>query len=207
MPYHPQHRGLRQLILLGVLVLYVLFTSVPVLRALLTSPLVVSDSAAAGDAAYVLAAGSAFWERLEAVTDLYHEGRVPLIIIMRDDSLDRYNFKDRSSWTPTLMALDFLRWRGIPAQDVLTLEFPKKSYFGTLAEARSLAAILPPQVKRLVLVTSPAHTRRSLLAFKQSMPAHVVLLPYAATSIGNSVEFYSPLWLEYFKLLVYAIIA
>lgn len=78
---------------------------------------------------------------------------------------------------------------------------------GTLTEARAVARQLPKHVKTLVVVSSAPHMRRTLLAFRRSVPAHVRVVPYAATTYVNSYELYHPIWLEYVKLLVYYVIA
>jgi uncharacterized SAM-binding protein YcdF (DUF218 family) len=181
--------------------------SVPPVRRLLSAPLVVSNASASGDAAYVLAGGSAFRERLDAAADLYLMKRVPLIIVMRDSSMSAFSFKAHASWTVTQWALDFLEWRGVPGEKVLVFDSRATTHLGTLDEARSLAMALPTNVARLVLVTSPAHTRRSVLAFTRAFRARVAVVPYAATAVDESTEYYSPLWLEYLKLLAYAIVA
>jgi uncharacterized SAM-binding protein YcdF (DUF218 family) len=188
------------------LVLFVA-ASVPPVRRLLSTPLVVSNSSAAGDAAYVLADGSALRERLDAAADLYLMKRVPLLIVMRDSHTSAYSFKARASWTATQWSLDFLRWRGVPDEAVMIFDSRATTRLGTLNEARSLAAVLPANVARLVLITSPVHTRRSVLAFTRSLPRRVAVVPYAATAIDQSTEYYNPLWLEYLKLLAYAIVA
>jgi len=181
--------------------------SVPPVRRILSAPLVVSDGSASGDAAYVLADGSALGERLNAAADLYLMKRVPLIIVMRDDNQSALRFKAEASWTVTQWSLDFLQWRGVPSDKVLVFDSRATTRLGTLNEARSLALALPSKVARLVLVTSPAHTRRSVLAFTRSFRTRVAIVPYAATAIDQSAEYYSPLWLEYLKLLTYAMVA
>jgi uncharacterized SAM-binding protein YcdF (DUF218 family) len=181
--------------------------SVPPVRRMLSAPLVVSNGSASGDAAYVLADGSALWERLDAAADLYLMKRVPLIIVMRDDRKSAFSFKAQASWTVTQWSLDFLQWRGVPGDKVLVFDSRATTRLGTLNEARSLAMALPTNVARLVLVTSPAHTRRSVLAFTRSFRARIAIVPYAATAVDQSTEFYSPLWLEYLKLLTYAMVA
>jgi uncharacterized SAM-binding protein YcdF (DUF218 family) len=191
---------------LGLVVL-LLASDAPPVRVWLTAPLVVSNPAAGGDAAYVLAGGAALRERLDAAADLIQMRRVPRLFLMRDDQEGAYSFKARAPWTGTEWALDYLRWRGVPDGAVQVFEDRHLSRLGTLDEARSLAVILPDTVSRLVLVTSPAHTRRSVLAFTRSLPSRVAIRPYAATSIRGSVEFYSPLSVEYLKLLLYAIAA
>jgi uncharacterized SAM-binding protein YcdF (DUF218 family) len=181
--------------------------SVPPVRTMLSAPLVVSDGSASGDAAYVLADGNALWERLDAAADLYLMKRVPLLIVMRDNSESAFSFKAHASWTVTQWSLDFLQWRGVPAKDVLVFDSRTTTRLGTLNEARNLALVLPTGIARLVLVTSPAHTRRSVLAFTRSFRTRVAIVPYAATPVDQSAEYYSPLWLEYLKLLAYAIVA
>lgn len=193
--------------LCATVVIILVAASVPPIRVWLTQPLVVSDDQARGDAAYVLAGGAALRERLDAASDLYWMHRAPRIVLMRDSRRSSYNFAARASWTATDWALDYLRWRGVPADAIQVFEVRKVSRFGTLDEARSLAAMLPDTCRRLVLVTSPAHTRRSILAFSRALRGRAEVVAYAATDIRNSVEFWAPLSLEYLKLLLYAVVA
>lgn len=192
---------------IGCVLLLALGSSAGPVRRLLTAPLVVSEASAAGDAAYVLSGGLALRERIDAAADLYLMQRVPLIILMRDEAIGAYSFRAGTNWTGTEWALDWLRWRGVPDEAVRVVDSQHTSRFGTLDEARSLARTLPGGVRRLVLVSSPPHMRRSLLAFSRSFPSGVVLTPYAATAIETSAEYYNPLWLEYGKLLVYGLVA
>ena len=133
----------------------VLIPSFPAFRLMLASPLVVSDDYAEGDAAYVLSAGYAFRERLSAAADLYQMGRVPRIILLRDNTKGAYSFRARSNWTPTEWGLDFLLWRGIPKDKIVILPDAQNSRFGTLNEARMAGKALPSNIKRLVLAHRP----------------------------------------------------
>jgi uncharacterized SAM-binding protein YcdF (DUF218 family) len=117
-----------------------------------------------------------------------------------------YNFVNKASWTSTEWALDFLAHRGVPADKILVIA-PAQGSLGTLAEARQVAQTLPSDVSRLVLVSSPPHMRRSMLAFRRILPAKISLVPYAATDTASSVELYRPIWLEYAKLAGYAVVA
>ncbi|MFQ5750686.1 MAG: YdcF family protein [bacterium] len=188
-------------------ILFVMVPSFPSIRKILAAPLVVTDAMANGEVAYVLSGGSSFKERLSAAADLYHMGRVSRLMFIRDEHRGAYNFVTQSNWSQTQWALDFLKWLGVPPEKVLVLEMNEQGVFGTLSEARFIAEILPKDVERLVLVTSAAHTRRSMLAFRRALPKDVTIVPYAATKYAHSMELYMPLWLEYFKLLVYAIVA
>jgi uncharacterized SAM-binding protein YcdF (DUF218 family) len=185
----------------------VVVPSFPAFRNLFAAPLILNDVQATGDGAYVLSAGNAFRERLSAAADLYQMGRIPQILLLQDDTRGSYSFTARANWTPTEWALDFLKWRGIPKDKVLIIRAEGKGYFGTLSEARTIAGVLPSSVKRLVLITSAAHTRRSMLAFRRTLPSKIEITPFAATPFRESTEMYDPLWLEYLKLLVYWFIA
>jgi len=175
-------------------------------RKRLAAPLFVHDSNAQGDVCYVLAGGDSIWERLIAGANLVHLGRVSKLHVMRNDITYPYNLNAQASWTQTQWIMDFLAWRGITPDRVIILD-PADGMFGTLEEARNVTKSLPKGVKKLVVVSSPAHMRRTVLAFKRSLPANVMVVPYAATVLEQSSEMYSPIWIEYLKLLVYYIVA
>lgn len=190
------------------ILLLVILPSNPAVRTWLAAPLLVSvaETSARGDACYVLAGGAAIWERLGASADLLQAKQVSHIFLMRNDMVSPYSFKAQSSWTKSQWELDFLYCRGVPKAAVTLLD-AHNGLFGTLSEARNVARSLPVNVNTLVVVSSPAHMRRVMLAFKRSLPAHVTIVPFAATCFENSVEMYSPLWLEYLKLFVYFLVA
>lgn len=183
----------------------VLATSVFV-RNWLAAPLVVHDESARGNACYILAGGGSLRERLDAGIDLIQMGRVSTLIIMQDDSKGPYSFGAKSSWTRTRWTVDYLFWRGISG-DRISFIPQINELFGTLKEARSVAKNLSKDVKTLVVVSSAPHMRRTVLAFRRSLPADVKVVPFAATTFENSYEMYYPIWLEYLKLLVYFVIA
>jgi uncharacterized SAM-binding protein YcdF (DUF218 family) len=185
---------------------FIVVPSFPKVRKVLSAPLVRHEQNASGDACYVLAGGSALWERLDAAADLVQMGRVPRILLMQDDMRGQYSFKSNSSWTGTQWATDYLAWRGVSANRIVLI--PKSDdLFGTLKEARAVAMSLPKDLKTLVVVSSAPHMRRSVLAFRRSLPADVNVVPFAATEFVNSYEMHHPIWLEYLKLFVYFVIA
>lgn len=186
--------------------LFVGIPSIPEVRAMLAAPLVVTDAGVRGDACYVLASGNALQERLAAAADLFHLKRIPKILLMRDNAVSSYSFTAHASWTATQWAVEYLAWLGVPRDKVILVE-GTAGFWGTLREARNIARVLPRDVKKLVLVTSAPHTRRSLLAFKRVLPAGVTVVAFAATPIETSSEIHCPIWLEYLKLFVYAVIA
>jgi uncharacterized SAM-binding protein YcdF (DUF218 family) len=185
---------------------FVVLPSSPKVRAVLSAPLVVHDPNARGDACYVLAGGGSLWERLDAAADLVQMGRVSRIFLMQDNQRGQYNFKARGSWTQTKWISDYLAWRGIPADRIRWIP-QAEGLLGTLTEARAVAIKLPKDVATVVLVSSAPHMRRSVLAFRRSLPADVQVVPYAATDFANSYEMYHPIWIEYLKLLVYFVVS
>jgi uncharacterized SAM-binding protein YcdF (DUF218 family) len=187
-------------------VVFVGLPTIPAVRVLLAGPLAVNEPDARGDACYVLAGGFALTERLAAASDLFHMGRVSRIVLQRNEEQGPYNFIAKASWTGTQWALDFLQHRGVPTDRILLVS-PAVGTLGTLAEARNIRNSLPTEVRTLVLVTSAPHMRRSMLAFRRVLPPQVNLIPYAATDMSSSAEYYAPLWLEYLKLAVYAVVA
>jgi uncharacterized SAM-binding protein YcdF (DUF218 family) len=187
------------------MIFVVLSTSVSI-RKQLAAPLVLHDPNARGEACYVLAGGGSLWERLDAAADLVQMGRVGYIVLMKDNMVGQFSFKAKASWTRTQWIADYLAWRGISADRIHWIP-QTVGLLGTLTEARTIAKNLPKDVKTLVVVSSAPHMRRVVLAFRRSLPAEIRVIPFAATTFENSYEMYSPIWLEYVKLLVYYVIA
>jgi uncharacterized SAM-binding protein YcdF (DUF218 family) len=185
---------------------FVVLPSFPAVRKILAAPLVVHDPDACGNACYVLAGGGSIWERLDAAADLVQAGRVSRIYLMQDNSRGPYSFKVYQSWTKAQWMSDYLAWRGVSADKVSMIPWAE-GMFGTLTEARSVARNLPKDVKALVVVSSAAHMRRSVLAFRRSLPSEVHVIPYAATEFVNSYEMHYPIWIEYLKLVIYSAVA
>jgi len=197
----------RLLITTAVLwLVFVLLPSFPLVRSILVLPLVTNDPNAHGDAVYVLAGGTSFLERLAAASDLYHMERVQKIYLSNNNGWSSFNFSAQSNWTPTQWAVDFFECRGVPADKIVVFKREPKGWLGTLAEAKLVKQALPSDVKQLVIVTSAAHTRRSLMTFARTLDDEISVRPYAATSFTQSQELYRPLWQEYLKLIIYWVI-
>lgn len=190
---------------------FVLFGLLPGLtpvRHALSWPLTVHDEGARGDAAYVMAGGLAIDERLRAAADLYHMGRVPDIYVLSDDVISYYSFTERRSQTRSEWMHSYLRWLGVPAERLHLITDNPHLPFGSLHEADLARAQLPATVHRLVVVTSPVHTRRSGFTFRRRLaPRGITVTTYAAIDASLSAEAFAPLWLEYLKVIVYAVIA
>lgn len=185
---------------------FIFLPSLPVVRNFLALPLIATEENAQGDAAYILAGGNAFRERLATGADLCHMKRVSQIFISRDTSRSSFNFQQQRNWNGTEWAVDYLQWLGVPAEKITILDFQEHGFFGTLNEAKALAKLLREQMKQLVIITSAPHTRRACLTFKKRLSPQVKIAAYAASSFDSSMEMWEPLWLEYLKLTMYWII-
>jgi len=185
---------------------FIVLSSSIIVRSWLSTSLVVHEQNASGDLCYVLAGGGSLRERLDAAADLVHMKSVSRILLMHDNKRGPYSFKSKDSLTRTQWATDYLAWRGIPADRISWIP-QAEGLFGTLTEAIAVAKNLPKDVKKLVIVSSAPHMRRSVLAFRRSLPADVKVVPYSATEFVNSYEMHHPIWIEYLKLLVYYVIA
>ena len=196
----------RCILLLALWLLSLLLLTSPGVRSFVSYPLYVNDEAPRGDAAYVMADGFAYWERLLAASDLYNMKRVPRIIILDEQEPDRYNFVKQRSDMLVDRAIDYLEWHGVPRDKIATVPVNPEAWFGSLSEAQSVAKAMP-DLKSIVVVTSAAHTRRSLLCFRRSLPEDVRVQVFAPGPPSQSWEIGSPIWIEYAKLLVYYVVA
>ena len=189
------------------LVVFGVAPGVTSVRHLLSAPLIVHDHDARGDAAYVMQGGLASEERLRAAADLYHAGRVPRIYLLRDDHHSYYSKVENRSMTRTEWMVAYLTWLGVPVDRVTLIPDEQRGWLGSLHEAEITRAALPKEVRRLVVVTSPVHTRRSGIAFRRRLgPDGVAVVTFAAIDWSLSAEAFAPLWLEYVKLAVYLVI-
>ena len=187
--------------------LLVVATSFKPVRGILSHPLYVSEQDARGDVAYVMADGYAYWKRLRAASDLYNMHRVPVIYLLKEQHGAGYDFVGRRSETRSERAVRYLKWHGVPESAIKFINVQGPQAFGSLSEARAFAELSLPNLKRVVVVTSAPHTRRSKLCFRRSLPRDVRVQSYAASELASSAELHEPIWLEYVKLMVYYFVA
>jgi DUF218 domain len=207
-PRHGVRRFARPLALaLGAFLVFGVAPGITSVRHAMSAPLIVHDPDARGDAAYVMAGGLASEERLRAAADLFHMGRVPRVYLLRDDGRSYYSFTERRSLSHTEWMVGYLGWLGVPRDRITLVADQGGSRLGSLHEADLMRQALPPEVRRLVVVTSPAHTRRSGLAFRRRLGPDVAVTTHAAIDVALSAEAFAPLWLEYLKLAVYTVVA
>ncbi len=175
-------------------------------RAWVAAPLVEHNAEATGEVAYVMAGGEPYFKRLRAASDLYHWRRVKKIIVLNEQQKASYDFVKKESRTRVSRAIDYLEHYGVPRESVMTVDPDPATSMGSLSEARAVAAQFP-KLETMVVVTSAPHTRRSGLAFRRAMDENTRVTVYSASATVHSAEIYSPLWIEYAKLVVYYFVA
>jgi uncharacterized SAM-binding protein YcdF (DUF218 family) len=131
--------------------------------------LVVRDPLPARADAIVVLAGSPADRVLEAA-DLYAAGLAPRVVLTRERRRPEHEaLARRGVVLPESheVAADALVRLGVPRAAILTLA-PRTD--STAAEAGAVAAwACPSGVRRLVVVTSPAHTRRARAIFRRAL--------------------------------------
>ena len=180
--------------------------SFPAVRGIVAYPLVIHEPDAKGEIAYVMADGPAYWERLRAASDLFHQHQVDQIVILQEERSDGFNFKKQRSETRFERSIDFLAMYGIERKFVSGVIQAPFARFGSLSESQGVAQQYP-NLKSIVVVTSAPHTRRSKLCFERSLPQEVKISVFSASAPSSSSEIHSPLWIEYVKLVVYFFVA
>jgi hypothetical protein len=184
----------------------IVLMSIPAVRAIAIQPLCIHHPDAAGEVAYVMADGHAYWERLRAASDLYNEKQVARVMILDESEPAGFNYHKSEVDSRAQRAIDHLELFGVPNDRVSSIPINTETSFGSLNEARGFKKHYP-ELKRLVVVTSAPHTRRSLLCFQRTLPKSTNVQIYSASPPVDSAELTAPIWMEYAKLLVYYFVA
>jgi len=176
------------------------------IRAWVSTPLHVSNLKSKADVAYVMSGGHAYWERLQAASDLYNMGQIQQIAIQNNPTKTQYDFVQKKTLTMTQRATRFLDLHGVPEHSIVVGPKETGSVLGSWQEAKAFAAEFPT-ISRLVVVTSSPHTRRSLMCFRRAMPEACEVSVFAASRPEHGAELFNPIWLEYGKLMLYWVAA
>lgn len=183
----------------------------PLLRTL-GGYLVAGDQPAAADAILVLSGDSS--ERVWEAADLYREGWAPLIVLTTPETspaVARLAARGVAIPSEPEIARQILNELGVPAEAVLQVPATVDS---TAAEARNFRTFTVGRGwQRVLVVTSPFHTRRSRLLFRQvlgSIGIDVRVVPSRHGSFRGEDWWRERsgvrnLIIEYQKLFLYAI--
>ena len=170
-------RLVKWIVFLALLVgLCTMVPEVPSVRARLMAPLRLHVEDAQGDAAYVLAGGlPVMFERLMAAADLYHMKRVPRIVLGHNRSRSSHNFVAGEPWMVEQWMVGYLEWLGVPKDKIELIDVASDGLLSTLAEARAVKNSGGDGVKTWVVVSSPAHMGRVVLAFERTLPDRTIV--------------------------------
>jgi uncharacterized SAM-binding protein YcdF (DUF218 family) len=141
--------------------------------------LVVSKDVGPPDAIVMLASHE--WERLPAAAEVARKFPSSLVILTIPVNVTRFNChlcSERPAW---------LQREGVPAERIVQLApNPSSNTYGEALATRAYAASHP--LRRIVVVTSPYHTRRAMRVFEHVMigtGVEVGVLPASAHSPAN----------------------
>jgi uncharacterized SAM-binding protein YcdF (DUF218 family) len=172
--------------------------------------LVVQHPATKSDLIVCLAGGDV--ERGLASADLFARGLAPRIFIAREpipDGLETLKQKGIAFPESVDLVMMILKNLGVPETAVIRGDQPVQS---TFEEAERVGALIKEKKYRsLILVTSPTHSRRAWLTFRQVIPDKdfritVIPTPYSkfrAEDWWKTRSFVREVILEYQKLIYY----
>jgi uncharacterized SAM-binding protein YcdF (DUF218 family) len=153
----------RRILLIVVLCLLLLWPLVTWVGAQL---LIVKSDLAAADAIVVMSGSSTYLERAEWAAKLYREGRAPVVILTNDSLIAGWDRKEeRNPYFYELAARELQR-RGVPESKIQVVS---DIALGTYEESLGVRDYATShQLKRLLIVTSAYHTRRTLWSLRHA---------------------------------------
>ena len=153
----------RRILLVVVLCLMVLWPLVTWVGAQL---LIVKSDLATADAIVVMSGSATYRERADWAARLYREGRAPLVILTNDSLKSGWDKKEeRNPYFYELAARELQRL-GVPESKIQVVP---DIALGTYEESLSVRDYASAhQLKRLLVVTSAYHTRRTLWSLRHA---------------------------------------
>ncbi len=169
--------------------------------------LIVNAPLASADVIVVLSGSSAYLERTQKATELYRQGRAPLVLLTNDHT--------RGGWSSALQrnpyfverATEELIKEGVPAEKIRIVP-------GLASSTREEALILKEyalaqRLRSILVVTSAYHSRRALRSLRQSFAGTGITVGLEPTPKGSTVfwwlqpEGWRTVGGEYVKLIYY----
>ena len=121
--------------------------------------------------AIILLAGS-MKERVPSVAALYHNGYAPLVILANDGVFSEFSLTYNRNLYQVEWAEEELVDLGVPREKIVKLPFyGSATMFDVLAAKKYL---LKSGLKKIIVVTSDYHTRRSFWAFKHALKGYEI---------------------------------
>lgn len=121
--------------------------------------------------------------------DLYRKGIAPRVYVSSE--IPQWEITELAAVgveypTREDIMLKVLAARGVPSSAIVL--FGKQNLISTRAEGEALREALPPEAKRLTVVTSPYHTRRARIILGRALPGREIRM------VANSHEPWTRDW-------------
>ena len=188
-----------------------------VVLALLATPaaefLIVRAEPARAEVVLVLSGASVYDERLRHGISVFREGRARALVLTNDGLRGRWSRRRQANLTSVERAKDALIDAGIPQERLVLLE-PRVT--STYDEAETVRGYVEQSgVKRILVVTSPYHSRRALWVFRRVLEPLGVQVGIESPLPGEQSPLPGRWWLsrlgwhsvaiEYVKLVYYRV--
>jgi uncharacterized SAM-binding protein YcdF (DUF218 family) len=129
--------------------------------------LIVDKPLAEADAIFVLGGALAYVERTQKAAELYRQGVAPKVIVTDDGEEAGWSRREQKNPKYYELAVASLVASGVPRERI---EIADRLVDGTIDEARLLSDLAAASdLKRVMLVTSAYHTRRTWWTFNRVM--------------------------------------
>jgi uncharacterized SAM-binding protein YcdF (DUF218 family) len=131
--------------------------------------LIVEKPLERADAMLVLAGSATYIERTQKAAELFQKGVAPLVLLTDDGTRGGWSRAEQRNPPFVELARKNLIAAGVPAENI---EILQPQVAGTIDEAELLGkTVRQRNLKRILLVTSAYHTRRTLWTFKKAAAA------------------------------------
>ena len=128
--------------------------------------LIVKSDLAAADAIVVMSGSSTYLERSDWAARLYREGRAPVVILTNDSLISGWDKQEQRNPYFYELAARELQKRGVPESKIQVVS---DIALGTYEESLGVRDYATAhQFKRLLVVTSAYHTRRTLWSLRHA---------------------------------------
>jgi len=128
--------------------------------------LIVKSDLASADAIVVMSGSSTYLERADWAARLYREGRAPVIILTNDSLISGWDKKEQRNPYFYELAARELQKRGVPETKIQVVSDIALGTYEESVGVRDYATA--HQLKRLLVVTSAYHTRRTLWSLRHA---------------------------------------
>jgi len=160
---HEKAKRRRLVLLIALLIAVVVW---PIIAWIGARLLIVKTDLASADAMVVMSGSATYRERAAWAAKLYREGRAPIVILTNDSLKSGWDNKEQRNPYFYELAARELQQQGVPASKIQVVS---GIALGTYEESLGIRDYASAhQLKRLLIVTSAYHTRRTLWSLRHA---------------------------------------